>query len=166
MTCVVSEIFVGKNICHINIIAWCFCHQPVQPQYYYGPNFGYIVAFKPHDGYEWRKVIVSDPQAKRYVHKDSSIPPSAEFQVKVKAFNSKGEGPFSLTAVIYSAQDGKHDVTKQCHRSTWSCFLSIAENDEFFNMPTLCYFNLSMPATSHYQGFRWNWTHLIGVFHV
>ncbi|XP_019128195.1 contactin-1a isoform X1 [Larimichthys crocea] len=85
---------------------------PVQPQYYYGPNFGYIVAFKPRDGYEWRKVIVADPQAKRYVHKDSSIPPSAEFQVKVKAFNRKGEGPFSLTAVIYSAQDG---ITPQGH---------------------------------------------------
>lgn len=80
----------------------------MQPQYYYGPNFGYIVAFKPQDEFEWRKVTVADPQAKRYVHKDSSIPPSTEFQVKVKAFNSIGEGPFSLTAVIYSAQDGEY----------------------------------------------------------
>lgn len=82
-------------------------HQPVQQQYYYGPDFGYIVAFKPQDGYEWIQVTIADPQARRYVHKDSSIPPLTEFQVKVKAFNSKGEGPYSLTAVIYSAQDGK-----------------------------------------------------------
>lgn len=86
----------------------CFCHQPVQPQYYYGPNFGYIVAFKPHDGAEWMRVTLADPQAKHYVHKDAAIPASTEFQVKVKAFNSRGEGPFSLTARIYSAQDGKH----------------------------------------------------------
>lgn len=66
------------------------------------------MAFKPHDSYEWRKVTVADPQARRYVHKDPSLPPSTEFEVKVKAFNGKGEGPFSLTAVIHSAQDGKH----------------------------------------------------------
>uniref|UniRef100_A0A674F8F6 Contactin 1 n=1 Tax=Salmo trutta TaxID=8032 RepID=A0A674F8F6_SALTR len=78
---------------------------PVQPQYYYGRNFGYIIAFKPHDVYDWMKVTVVDPEAKHYVHKDSSIPASTEFQVKVKAFNIKGEGPYSLTAVIYSAQD-------------------------------------------------------------
>ncbi|XP_028286350.1 contactin-1a isoform X2 [Parambassis ranga] len=78
---------------------------PVQPAYYYGPNFGYIVAFKPHNEYQWKRVAVADPQAKRYVHKDSSIAPMTEFQVKVKAFNSQGEGPYSLTATVYSAQD-------------------------------------------------------------
>uniref|UniRef100_UPI0037E7536E contactin-1a-like n=1 Tax=Semicossyphus pulcher TaxID=241346 RepID=UPI0037E7536E len=83
---------------------------PVQPQYYYGPNFGYIVAFKPQGSYEWMKVTVAEPQAKRYVHKDSNIPPSTEYQVKVKAFNSKGEGPFSLTAAIYSAQDAPSEA--------------------------------------------------------
>lgn len=80
----------------------------MKPQYYYGPNFGYIVAFKPHDEYEWRKVTVADPQARQYVHRDPSLPPYTEFQVKVKAFNRKGGGPFSLTSIIYSAQDGKH----------------------------------------------------------
>lgn len=96
---------VGWNICSL---VWRFSQQPVQPQYYYGPNFGYIVAFKPSDSNEWRKVTLADPQGNRYVHKDASLPPSTEFQVKVKAFNSEGEGPFSLTAIIYSAQDGEH----------------------------------------------------------
>ncbi|XP_034031989.1 contactin-1a [Thalassophryne amazonica] len=96
-----SDVGGGGGASRELTISWT----PVQPQYYYGPNFGYIVAFKPQDEYEWRKVTVADPQAKRYVHKDSSIPPSTEFHVKVKAFNSKGEGPYSLTAVIYSAQD-------------------------------------------------------------
>uniref|UniRef100_A0AAV2L3E5 Contactin 1 n=1 Tax=Knipowitschia caucasica TaxID=637954 RepID=A0AAV2L3E5_KNICA len=83
------------------IITW----KPVEPQYYFGPNFGYILAFKQTHTYEWRYVTVADPQAKRYVHKDSGIPPMTKFQVKVKAFNSRGEGPYSATANIFSAQD-------------------------------------------------------------
>lgn len=83
------------------IITW----KPVEPQYYYGPNFGYIVAFKQQNRFDWRYVTVDDPQARRYAHKDSSISPMTQFQVKVKAFNSKGDGPYSTTATIYSAQD-------------------------------------------------------------
>uniref|UniRef100_A0A1A8NW40 Contactin 1 n=3 Tax=Nothobranchius pienaari TaxID=704102 RepID=A0A1A8NW40_9TELE len=83
---------------------------PVHPQYYYGPNFGYIVAFKPHDESEWKRVAVADPQAKRYVHKDASISPLTKFDVKVKAFNNQGEGPYSLTAVVYSAQDAPSEA--------------------------------------------------------
>ncbi|KAG7324106.1 hypothetical protein KOW79_012122 [Hemibagrus wyckioides] len=78
---------------------------PVQPQYYYGSNFGYIIAFKPHDSNQWHRVTIADPRANRYIHKDPSIPPATKFDVKIKAFNSIGEGPYSLTAVIYSAQD-------------------------------------------------------------
>ncbi|XP_064807361.1 contactin-1a-like [Oncorhynchus masou masou] len=96
-----SDIGGGGGTSRELTITWT----PVQPQYYYGRNFGYIIAFKPRDGYEWRKVTVADPGAKHYVHKDSSILASTEFEVKVKAFNSKGEGPYSLMAVIYSAQD-------------------------------------------------------------
>lgn len=92
--------------CHFSIY-YSFCQQPVKPEYYYGPNFGYIVAFKPQDEQEWKRVAVADPQARRYVHKASDIPPLTEFQVKVKAFNVQGEGPYSLTAIIYSAQDGE-----------------------------------------------------------
>ncbi|CAG08665.1 unnamed protein product, partial [Tetraodon nigroviridis] len=83
---------------------------PVQPQHYYGPNFGYIVAFRPYDNREWRKVMVADPLARSYIHKDLTFPPLTKFQVKVKAFNSKGEGPFSLAAVIYSAQDAPSEA--------------------------------------------------------
>uniref|UniRef100_A0A674P8R2 Contactin 1 n=1 Tax=Takifugu rubripes TaxID=31033 RepID=A0A674P8R2_TAKRU len=80
------------------------------PQHYYGSNFGYIVAFRPFDNKEWRKVMVADPLARSYIHKDLALPPLTKFQVKVKAFNSKGEGPFSLTAVIYSAQDAPSEA--------------------------------------------------------
>ncbi|KAM9807942.1 contactin-1a [Neosynchiropus ocellatus] len=91
---------------------------PVQHQYFYGPGFGYIVAFKPQNGDEWMRVIVSDPLAKRYVYKDPSIRPSTEFQVKVKAFNKKGEGPYSLTAVVYSAQDAPSQAPENAEAKT------------------------------------------------
>lgn len=85
-----------------------FCPQPVQPQYYYGKNFGYIIAFKPHNDTQWHRVTIADPRANHYIHKDPSTPPATKFDVKVKAFNSAGEGPYSLTAVVYSAQDGEY----------------------------------------------------------
>uniref|UniRef100_A0A3Q3JEG8 Contactin 1 n=1 Tax=Monopterus albus TaxID=43700 RepID=A0A3Q3JEG8_MONAL len=94
-----SDVGGGGGASRELIITWT----PVQPQYYYGPNFGYIVAFKPKDDYEWMIVTIADPQVNRYVHKDSSIPLSTKFEVKVKAFNSKGEGPYSQEAIIYSA---------------------------------------------------------------
>lgn len=68
------------------------------------------MAFKPHEEKEWNRVAVPGPEAKHYVHKDPSLAPMTEFEVKVKAFNSQGEGPYSLTAIIYSAQDGKYLV--------------------------------------------------------
>lgn len=76
-------------------------------EYHYGYGFGYIVAFKPFPEREWRKVTVTNPESGRYVHKDDTITPATQFQVKVQAFNRLGEGPFSSTAVIYSADEGK-----------------------------------------------------------
>ncbi|XP_062246520.1 contactin-1a-like [Platichthys flesus] len=101
-----SDIGGGGGTSRELTITWT----PMQPQYYYGSNFGYIVAFKPQDDNQWRRVIVPDPQASRYVHKESSIVPLTKFQVKVKAFNSEGEGPYSLTAVIYSALDAPSEA--------------------------------------------------------
>uniref|UniRef100_A0A673KZI8 Contactin 1 n=1 Tax=Sinocyclocheilus rhinocerous TaxID=307959 RepID=A0A673KZI8_9TELE len=104
-----SEIGGGGGTSRELTITWT----PVQPQYYYGSNFGYIIAFKPHNDPEWMRVTVTDPQTQKYVHKDSKIPPSTRFEVKMKAFNSQGEGPFSVSAFICSAQDGG-DLTDVC----------------------------------------------------
>uniref|UniRef100_A0A4W6D915 Contactin 1b n=1 Tax=Lates calcarifer TaxID=8187 RepID=A0A4W6D915_LATCA len=89
------------------VITWT----PVQPWYFYGKKFGYIVAFKPHDAYDWWYETISDPETRRYVHKDTYFIPTEEdfqvreFQVKVKSFNVKGDGPYSLTKVIYYPRD-------------------------------------------------------------
>ncbi|KAM3832314.1 contactin-1 [Vipera latastei] len=78
---------------------------PLPKEYHFGNNFGYVVAFKSFDQNDWKIVTVPQPDIGRYVHKDESMLPSSKYQVKVKAFNNKGEGPFSLTAIIYSAED-------------------------------------------------------------
>ncbi|KAM7378154.1 hypothetical protein PAMA_013175 [Pampus argenteus] len=89
------------------VITWT----PMQPWYFYGKKFGYIVAFKPHDAYDWWYETISDPETRRHVYRDSYFIPTEEdfqvreFQVKIKAFNVKGDGPYSLTKVIYYPRD-------------------------------------------------------------
>ncbi|XP_072002973.1 contactin-1 [Engystomops pustulosus] len=78
---------------------------PLAREYHFGDDFGYIIAFKPFNEREWRKVTVTNPESGRYIHKDDSITPATQFQVKVKAFNKIGDGPFSSIAVIYSADE-------------------------------------------------------------
>ncbi|RVE71610.1 hypothetical protein OJAV_G00053470 [Oryzias javanicus] len=101
-----SEVGGGGGTGRELIITWT----PVQPKYHYGPDFGYILAFKPQDQKEWKRLKVTDSQSKRYVHKDSSMPSMTPFDVKIKAFNSKGEGPFSIKAVVYSGQDAPSEA--------------------------------------------------------
>ncbi|CAG5957770.1 unnamed protein product [Menidia menidia] len=96
-----SDVGGGGGASRELTISWT----PVQPQYYYGPNFGYIIAFKPPKENEWKRVAVAEPKANRYIHKDPNMPPVTEFEVKVKAFNSQGEGPYSRSATIYSSED-------------------------------------------------------------
>ncbi|XP_067855986.1 contactin 1b [Heptranchias perlo] len=91
---------------------------PLPREYHYGSSFGYIVAFKPSTDREWRKVTVPNPEGNRYVHKDDSLSPRTPFEVKVKAFNSKGNGPFSLTAIIYSAEDEPKEAPSEV--TAWS----------------------------------------------
>uniref|UniRef100_A0A671Z122 Contactin 1b n=1 Tax=Sparus aurata TaxID=8175 RepID=A0A671Z122_SPAAU len=89
------------------VISWT----PVQPWFFSGKKFGYIVAFKPHDAYDWWYETISDPETRRYVHRDTYFVPTdedfqvREFQVKIKSFNVKGDGPYSLTKVIYYPRD-------------------------------------------------------------
>ncbi|KAJ8264767.1 hypothetical protein GJAV_G00154890 [Gymnothorax javanicus] len=80
-------------------------YRPVPREFYYGCKFGYVVAFKSHEWLDWKRVTVADTEARRYVYRDDSISRSTEFQVKVKAYNSQGEGPYSQTTVLYTAID-------------------------------------------------------------
>uniref|UniRef100_A0A673HSV7 Contactin-1a-like n=1 Tax=Sinocyclocheilus rhinocerous TaxID=307959 RepID=A0A673HSV7_9TELE len=79
------------------IVTWA----PVKPQFFFGKKFGYVVAFKQHENYEWKWTTVEDPETRRYVYKES-MTPDTEIQVKVSTYNNKGEGPSSLISVVYS----------------------------------------------------------------
>lgn len=80
--------------------------QPVKPQFFFGKKFGYVVAFKPHEDYEWKWTTVEDPETRRYIYKES-MTPDTEIQVKVSTYNNKGEGPSSLISVVYSPRQGE-----------------------------------------------------------
>ncbi|XP_061495933.1 contactin-1 isoform X2 [Rhineura floridana] len=85
---------------------------PLPREYHFGNNFGYVVAFKSFDQNDWKRVTVPQPEVGRYVHKDDSMSPASQYQVKVRAFNNKGEGPFSLTAIIFSADDAPTETPR------------------------------------------------------
>lgn len=74
------------------------------------------MAFKRHNTYHWVTETISDPETRRYVHRDSDFIPTTEdfqvieFQVKIKSFNVKGDGPDSITKVIYYPGDGENFV--------------------------------------------------------
>ena len=50
--------------------------------------------------------MLASADASRYVFRNESVRPFSPFEVKVGVFNNKGEGPFSPTTVVYSAEEG------------------------------------------------------------
>ncbi|XP_068184564.1 contactin-4 isoform X1 [Antennarius striatus] len=83
------------------VITW----EPVPEELQSGPGFGYVVAFRPLSSQGWMQAAVTSPDASRYVFKNESIPPFSPYQVKVRVYNNKGEGPFSPVTTIYSAEE-------------------------------------------------------------
>uniref|UniRef100_A0AAV2M8Y2 Contactin-2 n=1 Tax=Knipowitschia caucasica TaxID=637954 RepID=A0AAV2M8Y2_KNICA len=75
-------------------------------EYQNGNGFGYVLAVKEKDSPSpWNLVRVPDVESSRYVYVNSSQEPYSPFDVKIKAFNQRGEGPFSQIAVVYSAEE-------------------------------------------------------------
>lgn len=54
----------------------------------------------------WTRAVISSPGVARYVFRNDTIPPFSPFDVKVGAYNNRGEGPFSSIATVYSAEEG------------------------------------------------------------
>lgn len=89
-----------------------FSSQPVPEELQNGEGFGYIIAFRPVATVTWTRAVISTPGVARYVFRNDTIPPFSPFDVKVGAYNNRGEGPFSSIATVYSAEEG----TAQTHR--------------------------------------------------
>ncbi|XP_068610184.1 contactin-4-like [Brachionichthys hirsutus] len=83
------------------VITW----EPVPEELQSGPGFGYVVAFRPLGSQGWMQAAITSPDASRYVFKNESIPPSSPYQVKIRVYNNRGEGPFSPVTTIYSAEE-------------------------------------------------------------
>lgn len=83
-----------------------FRTQPVAEELQNGEGFGYIIAFRPLGTVTWTRAAVSAPGVSRYAFRNDTIPPFVPFDVKVGAYNHRGEGPFSNVATVYSAEEG------------------------------------------------------------
>ncbi|KAI4888207.1 hypothetical protein NFI96_002796 [Prochilodus magdalenae] len=83
------------------VITW----EPVPEELQNGEGFGYIIAFRPMATVTWTRAVISAPTVARYVFRNDTLPPFSPYDVKVCAFNKRGEGPFSSIATVFSAEE-------------------------------------------------------------
>ncbi|KAM6927531.1 contactin-3 [Xenentodon cancila] len=83
------------------VITW----EPVPEELQNGEGFGYIIAFRPVGTVTWTRAVISTLGVARYVFRNDTIPPFSPFDVKVGAYNKRGEGPFSSIATVFSAEE-------------------------------------------------------------
>ncbi|XP_017282445.1 contactin-3 isoform X1 [Kryptolebias marmoratus] len=83
------------------VITW----EPLPEELQNGEGFGYIIAFRSVGTVTWTRAIISTPGVSRYVFRNDTIPPFSPFDVKVGAYNNRGEGPFSSISTVYSAEE-------------------------------------------------------------
>ncbi|XP_061488168.1 contactin-2 isoform X2 [Rhineura floridana] len=83
------------------IINWT----PMQREYQNGDGFGYRLSFRKEGTQVWKTANVPHAESLHYVYRNESIAPYTPFEVKIKAFNRKGEGPESLVSIVYSAEE-------------------------------------------------------------
>lgn len=76
-------------------------------EYQNGDGFGYILAFKRKDTSSWTTVRIPHVESSRYVYYNDSLTPYSPFELKIKAYNRRGEGPFSQIVVVHSAEEGE-----------------------------------------------------------
>ncbi|KAM3935364.1 contactin-2 isoform 2-T2 [Leptodactylus fuscus] len=79
--------------------------KPLERQYQHGDGFGYIIAFKRMTEESWQTVKILGAQSQHFVYRNESIAAYTPFNVMIKAFNQKGEGPYSLETIVFSAEE-------------------------------------------------------------
>lgn len=83
------------------VITW----EPVPEELQNGEGFGYIIAFRPVGTVMWTRAIISTPGISRYTFRNDTIPAFSPYDVKVGAYNNRGEGPFSSIVSVFSAEE-------------------------------------------------------------
>lgn len=106
------------------VIVW----EPVPEEQQSGEDFGYIVAFRALGSNTWIQSVVASPDASRYVYRNDSLLPLSQFEVRVGVFNSQGEGPFSHTITVLSAEEEPSEAPSR----VWARSLSSSEIEVFW----------------------------------
>ncbi|XP_061687345.1 contactin-2 isoform X2 [Syngnathoides biaculeatus] len=78
---------------------------PMAREYQNGDGFGYILAFRKKDTSSWKEAHIPLVESSRYVYYNDTLNPYSPFEVKIKAYNRKGEGPFSQITIVHSAEE-------------------------------------------------------------
>lgn len=81
-------------------------------EYQNGDGFGYVLAFKRKHSPLWTTLRIPSVDSSRYVYYNESLSPYSPFDVKIRAYNRRGEGPFSQIAVVHSAEEGDSCSTR------------------------------------------------------
>lgn len=75
-------------------------------EYQNGDGFGYLLSFRRQGSTHWQTARVPGADAQYFVYSNESVRPYTPFEVKIRSYNRRGEGPESLTALVYSAEEG------------------------------------------------------------
>lgn len=74
-------------------------------EYQNGDGFGYLLSFRRQGSSSWQTARVPGADTQYFVYSNDSIHPYTPFEVKIRSYNRRGDGPESLTAIVYSAEE-------------------------------------------------------------
>ncbi|KAG9352784.1 hypothetical protein JZ751_017360, partial [Albula glossodonta] len=117
---------------HELIITWT----PMAREYQNGDGFGYILAFRKQNTPTWTVVKVPNVESSRFVYSNESLFPYSPFEVKIKAYNRKGEGPFSQVALIHSAEEEPTVSPRKINATALSAFEMLVSWDPVQHLTT------------------------------
>ncbi|XP_067094402.1 contactin-4 [Osmerus mordax] len=106
------------------VIVW----EPIPEELQNGEGFGYVVAFRPLGTTTWSQTVGSSPDVSKYIYRNDTIPPLSQFEVKVGVYNNRGEGPYSQTISVYSAEDEPSEAPSK----VWARTLSASEVEVYW----------------------------------
>ncbi|ELK03326.1 Contactin-2 [Pteropus alecto] len=78
---------------------------PMSREYQNGDGFGYLLSFRRQGSTSWQTAQVPGADAQYFVYSNDSVRPYTPFEVKIRSYNRRGNGPESLTALVYSAEE-------------------------------------------------------------